>query len=195
MARSRAEDQRGFVAAEQGASQSAGRGRRDCDCLRREAPRELAGSAGQGEGSGVGGAGREKRVPAAAGGEGVNRRTEWQEAHYPASLSHPKRQVTGSLGRHSRKEREEARLDLGLGCPCQRPLLHPAPLPPAWGRHTSAQGGANNLTVPLGALFSCCPALCTLPASCTPGAPPRQVQAPASPGDTPKPSRGPPPKA
>lgn len=38
MAPSRAEDQRGFVAAEQGASQSAGRGRRACDCLRREAP-------------------------------------------------------------------------------------------------------------------------------------------------------------
>lgn len=57
MARSPAEDQRGFVASEQGASQSAGRGRRACDGFRREnwlrgaGPGEPGGGRAEGRGS------------------------------------------------------------------------------------------------------------------------------------------------
>lgn len=135
MAPSRAEDQRGFVAAEQGASQSAGRGRRACDCLRREAPGDALALRGR-----VRGAEEEGQVgkgpPAAQGVVTVLRSAK--EPSYPASLSHPRRKVTGFLGKL--REGERGRLTCTSRqaaparsrCACShRPLLHCVPLPPA----------------------------------------------------------------
>lgn len=129
MAQSRAEDQRGFVAAEQGASQSAGRGRRDCDCLRREAPGELTGSEGQ--------AG--KRGASCAGGVICGKKR--QGAALPSQSQSPQKEsdrVPGEAPREGEGERGSpgppARLPVPEArAPAQSPGPSSIPCPPPGG--------------------------------------------------------------
>lgn len=124
MARSRAEDQRGFVASEQGASQSAGRGRRDC-------LRGRAGSEGQGEGAG-------RRGP--AGSRGVlSLREKRQGAGFPVTAG------GRSHGRRDSSRKEGKWLTWSPAWrPCQEPV--PAALGPSPG--PALLGAAKNLTCP-----------------------------------------------
>lgn len=145
MARSPAEDQRGFVASEQGASQSAGRGRRACDGFRREnwlrgaGPGEPGGGRAEGRGSSC--------SPGSPRVRGVyypcTRSAKEQGSQ--AGLSHPRGRVTGCPGKSARKERgKEAHLDGQPGRPCRSLSAQPLPPPspaPAW-----VLGGAKNLT-------------------------------------------------
>lgn len=117
-----------------------------------------------------------------------------KEPSYPASLSHPRRKVTGFLG----KLREGERGRGSPACPARLPLPEvgepavtaPPPLRPlapclrvahpgaAWCQESDSAHGCS-----FPAASPCAPRL--------PGAP--QVQTPTSPNDTPKLSRGPPP--
>lgn len=133
-----------------------------------------------------------KGRPAAQGVVTVLRSAK--EPSYPASLSHPRRKVTGFLGKLREGERgrgspaRPARLPLPevgapavTGPPPLRPLApslrvaHPGA---AWCQESDSAHGCS-----FPAASPCAPHL--------PGAP--QVQTPTSPDDTPKLSRGPPP--
>ena len=129
MARSRAEDQRGFVASEQGGSQSsAGRGRRDCNRLQTENRHQ---GAGQGERRG-GQAGRRgsAAAPEATRLTGaLSVRKERGAAEFPSQAQSPQRKVTWPWGRAPGRREEDTHLDVQPGCPCQQPVPAPPPGP------------------------------------------------------------------
>lgn len=140
MARSPAEDQRGFVASEQGASQSAGRGRRDCDCFRREnwlrgaGPGEPRRGAGGGEGSSCSPGSR-------TGSRGVlSMHKKHQGAEFPSQPQSPRKESDAApreelqAGKGARgSPGRTARLPLQESMTAQpRPLLPAQPLPGCW---------------------------------------------------------------
>lgn len=176
MARSRAEDQRGFVASEQGGSQSgAGRGRRDCSRLRRE---NRHAGAGRGERrGGRRGEGAPPPPPRKPPGsrEALSARKKRGGAEFPSRLGRPQGRSRGPWESAPGRREGEAHLDVQPAAPASGPRPHrpqapphspSCPLPGCWV--------APRIWRPVGVLSPGCPAPCFPFARCTPAAPPAQ---------------------